>query len=170
MASLEEEAKRVIPAIKNRQALMQRQWDGVPATAAAFGLKGQDKLFTAVVKAVEKGCRGPGTLQALRRLKVDYKESDGEGNEVAKTAMMSVMTHSDPGYEGFWCEREKQLRATSLQDVCASTPCGQHGTCVDRRGAGGSDTEYSCKCEWGWSGENCDDPTPRGRGSQHIEL
>lgn len=101
MASLEEEAKRVIPAIKNRQSLMKRQWDGVPATAAAFGLKGQDKLFNAVVKAVEKGCGGPGTLQALRRLKVDYKASDGEGNEVAKTAMMSVMTHADPGYEGF---------------------------------------------------------------------
>jgi hypothetical protein len=76
----------------------------------------------------------------------------------------------DPGYEGFWCEREQPQQVTSLREACASSPCGQRGTCVDRRSAGGSKTEYSCKCEWGWSGENCDDPTPRGRGSQHIEL
>ena len=101
MASLEEEAKRVGPAIKNRHALMQRQWDGVPATAAAYGLKGHAALFNAVVKAVEKGCRGPGTLQALRRLKVDYEVDDGDGHTVTKTAMMSMMTHADPGYEGF---------------------------------------------------------------------
>ena len=56
MASLEEEAKRVGPAIKNRHALMQRHWDGVPATAVAYGLKGQAALFNAIVKAVEKGC------------------------------------------------------------------------------------------------------------------
>ena len=101
MASLEEEAKRVGPAIKNRHALMQRQWDGVPATAAAYGLKGHAALFNAVVKAVEKGCRGPGTLQALRRLKVDYEVDNGDGRTVTKTAMMSMMTHADPGYEGF---------------------------------------------------------------------
>ena len=77
-ASLEEEAKRVMPAIKHRKQLMQRHWDGVPATAAAFGLKGEAGLFNAVVKSAEKGCHGAVTLQALRRLKASY-EVPGEG-------------------------------------------------------------------------------------------
>jgi hypothetical protein len=41
---------------------MQRHWDGVPATAAAFGLKGEAGLFNAVVKSAEKGCCGAVTL------------------------------------------------------------------------------------------------------------
>ena len=64
-ASLEEEAKRVMPAIKHRKQLMQRHWDGVPATAAAFGLKGEAGLFNAVVKSAEKGC-GAVTLRGSK--------------------------------------------------------------------------------------------------------
>lgn len=76
----------------------------------------------------------------------------------------------DLGYEGFWCEREQQQYGSSLRGACASSPCGQRGKCANQRGVAGSDAKYSCKCVAGWSGENCDDPEPRGRGSQHIEL
>ena len=86
-ASLEEEAKRLMPAIKHRKQLMQRHWDGVPATAAAFGLKGEAGLFNAVVKSAEKGCRGAVTLRGLRRLKASYEVPGEGGDRVVKTAV-----------------------------------------------------------------------------------
>ena len=76
----------------------------------------------------------------------------------------------EPGYEGFWCEKRRQQRDESTLAPCGSSPCGQHGTCLDRRNAAGSATKYYCKCERGWTGENCDDSTFRGAGSQHVDL
>ena len=122
-ARLEEEAKRLMPAIKHRKQLMQRHWDGVPATAAAFGLKGDAGLFNAVVKSAEKGCRGAVTLQALRRLKASYEvPGEGEGR-VVKTTMMSTMTHVDPEYDAFMdalCEQAVTLLHEAQTDHARS--------------------------------------------------
>ena len=129
-ASLEDEAKRVTPAITNRKQLLQRDWDGVPATAAAFGLKGEAGLFNAVVRSAEKGCRGPVTLQSLRRLKARYEvpgAGEGEGR-VAKTAVMSTMTHVDPEYDVFMdavCEQAVTWLHEAQKDLARSKGLAQ---------------------------------------------
>ena len=69
------------------------------------------------------------------------------------------------GYAGFWCERV--LPPPAKLDVCSSSPCGMHGKCVIVTAAAPAQGRYVCECTRSWAGENCEQFTFRGSGSQH---
>ena len=92
MEDIEDEYKRVKPALETRSQLIKRKWDPVTANTMAFGLKPEVHYVNPLCQAMEYGSGGAVSLYAI---KADYNVPAGEGTRGVQSEMRQMTPTSE---------------------------------------------------------------------------